>query len=166
MLEAVADLDEADGGETLVVLTADHGATFGEQFYGKTGPVGISNSNWYYAPVGVYDAGSTGPFVPPSDPLYNTPSPSLAPLIATGNVQFSYQSTAIETWLIDHSTAEKQDGADAMLDMPGVIASYWRDGDRYRLFGIEPDARDRARLVEAARTGAGRLDGRGRMART
>ena len=68
MLEAVADLDEADGGETLVVLTADHGATFGEEFYGKTGPVGISNSNWYYAPVGVYDAGSTGPFVPPTDP--------------------------------------------------------------------------------------------------
>ena len=135
MLEAVADLDEADGGETLVVLTADHGATFGEQFYGKTGPVGISNSNWYYAPVGVYDAGSTGPLVPPSDPLYNTPSPSLAPLIATGNVQFSYQSTAIETWLIDHSTAEKTEGADAMLEMPGVIASYWRDGDRYRLHG-------------------------------
>ena len=22
-----------------------------------------------------------------------------------------------------------------MLEMPGVIASYWRDGDRYRLFG-------------------------------
>ncbi|MET1012474.1 MAG: alkaline phosphatase family protein [Actinomycetota bacterium] len=138
MLEAVAALDEADGGETLVVLTADHGATFGEQFYGKTGPVGISNSNWYYAPVGVFDAGSTGPFVPASDPLYNTPSPSLAPLIATGNVQFSYQSTAIETWLIDHSTAKKQEGADAMLDMPGVIASYWRDGDRYRLFGSNP----------------------------
>ena len=116
-------------------LTADHGATFGEQFYGKTGPVGISNSNGYYAPVGVYDAGSTGPPVPPKRSPYNTPSPSLAPLIATGNVQFSYQSTAIETWLIDHSTAEKTEGADAMLEMPGVIASYWRDGDRYRLHG-------------------------------
>ncbi len=135
MLEAVAALDEADGGETLVVLTADHGATYGEDFYGKTGPVGISNSNWYYAPVGVYDAGSTGPFVPASDPLYNTPSPSLAPLIATGNVQFSYQSTAIETWLLDHSVAKKREGAAAMLEMPGVIASYWHDGDRFRLFG-------------------------------
>jgi arylsulfatase A-like enzyme len=135
MLDAVETLDASDGGETLVVLTADHGATFGESFLGKTGPVGISNSNWYYAPVGVYDAGSTGVFVPPTDPLYNTPSPSLAPLIATGNVQFSYQSTAIETWLLDRSAAKMQEGADAMLDMPGVIASYWRDGDRYRLFG-------------------------------
>ncbi|MGH2680565.1 MAG: alkaline phosphatase family protein [Actinomycetota bacterium] len=138
ILDAVAALDDADGGETLVVLTADHGATFGEQFYGKTGPVGISNSNWYYAPVGVYDAGALGPFVPPSDPLYNTPSPSLAPLIATGNVQFSYQSTAIETWLLDHSVTKKGEGAAAMLQMPGVIASYWRDGDRYRLFGTNP----------------------------
>lgn len=138
ILDAVEAMDESDGGETLVVLTADHGATFGEAFYGKTGPVGISNSNWYYAPVGVYDAGSTGPFVPPSDPLYNTPSPSLAPLIATGNVQFSYQSTAIETWLLEHTVSEKQEGADAMLDMPGVIASYWRDGDHYRLFGTNP----------------------------
>ena len=80
-----------------MVLTADHGATYGEDFYGKTGPVGISNSNWYYAPVGVFDAGSLGPFVPPTDTLYNLPSPALQPLIDTGNVQFSYQSTAIET---------------------------------------------------------------------
>ena len=52
-----------------------------------------------------------------------------------GNVQFSYQSTAIETWLIDQSVAKKQEGAAVMLQMPGVIASYWREGDRYRLFG-------------------------------
>src|SRR5688572_10159574 len=135
MLDAVAALDEEDEGETLVVLTADHGATYGEHFYGKTGPVGISNSNWYYAPVGVYDAGSLGPFVPSTDPLYHNPSPALQPLIDTDNVQFSYQSTAIETWLIDHSVAKMKEGADAMLNMPGVIASYWHDGDRFRLFG-------------------------------
>ncbi|HWL91404.1 MAG TPA: hypothetical protein VNP90_08565, partial [Actinomycetota bacterium] len=135
MLDAVAALDEEDGGETLVVLTADHGATYGEDFYGKTGPVGISNSNWYYAPVGVYDAGALGPFVPPTDPLYHNPSPALQPLIDTGNVQFSYQSTAVETWLIDHSVAKKREGAAAMLELPGVIASYWHDGDRFRLFG-------------------------------
>jgi hypothetical protein len=77
--------------------------------------------------------------------LYNTPSPSLAPLIATGNVQFSYQSTAIETWLIDHSVAKKREAADAMLDMPGVIASYWREGDRYQLSGTNPvTGRERA----------------------
>ncbi|HET9248328.1 MAG TPA: hypothetical protein VFP13_00115, partial [Actinomycetota bacterium] len=140
ILDAVEALDESDGGETLVVLTADHGATFGEAFHGKTGGVGISNSNWYYAPVGVYDAGSAGPFVAASDPLYNTPSPSLTPLIATGNVQFSYQSTAIETWLLDRSVVKKREGADAMLDMPGVIASYFRDGDRYQLAGTNPMA--------------------------
>jgi hypothetical protein len=135
ILDAVEALDEADGGDTLVVLTADHGATFGQHFLGKTGPVGISNSNWYYAPVGVYDAGSGGPFVPPGDPLYNQPSPALEPLIDTGNVQFSYQSTAIETWLLDRTVADKREGAAAMLEMPGVIAAYWRDGDRFRLFG-------------------------------
>jgi len=135
MLDTASALDEADGGETLVVLTADHGATYGEQFYGKTGPVGISNSNWYYAPVGVFDAGSLGAFVPATDPLYNLPSPALQPLIDTGNIQFSYQSTAIETWLLDRSVGKKREGASVMLDMPGVIASYWRDGDRFRLFG-------------------------------
>jgi hypothetical protein len=134
MLDEVAALDEADGGETLVVLTADHGATYGEDFYGKTGFL-ASNSNWYYAPVGVYDAGSAGPFVPPSDPLYNQPSPTLQPLIDTGNVQFSYQSTAVETWLIDHSVAKKKEGAAAMLELPGVTAAYWHDGERFRLFG-------------------------------
>ena len=137
MLDVVADLDEADGGETLVVLTADHGATYGEDFYGKTGPVGISNSNWYYAPVGVFDAGSLGPFVPPTDTLYNLPSPALQPLIDTGNVQFSYQSTAVETWLsITRSRRRKR--APTHVELPGVIASYWRDGDRYRLRGTNP----------------------------
>jgi hypothetical protein len=131
LLDAAADLDASDGGETLFVLTADHGATYGQHFYGKTN-AGASDSNWYYAPVGVYDAGS---FVQPSDPLYNQPSPALRPLIDTGNVEFSYQSTAVETWLIDHSAAKKRQGAAAMLDVPGVIASYWRDGATFRLFG-------------------------------
>ena len=56
-------------------------------------------------------------------------------MIDTGNVQFSYQSTRIEAWLLDHSVAKKREGAGAMLELPGVIASYWRDGDRYRLLG-------------------------------
>ena len=134
MLDAVAALDATDHGETLVVLTADHGATYGQRFYGKTG-ADASNSNWYYAPVGVFDAGSAGAFVPPTSSLYNQPSPALKPLIDTGNVQFSYQSTAIETWLIDHSVAKKKEGAAAMLQVPGVTAAYWRDGERFRLFG-------------------------------
>ena len=89
----------------------------------------VSNSNWYYAPHGVWDAGvftlirvSSGTAAGITSNIYNQPSPALQPLIATGNVQFSYQSTAIETWLIDHSIVKKKEGAAAMLQMPGVIA--------------------------------------------
>ena len=56
-------------------------------------------------------------------------------LDADGNVQFSYQSTAIETWLRDYSTAKKKAKASTMLAMPGVIASYWRDGNHFALRG-------------------------------
>jgi arylsulfatase A-like enzyme len=143
ILDAVSNYDEAHGGETLVVLTADHGATYGagEGFKGKRS-AGASDSNWYYAPNGVWDAGT---FTDPQSPcrnspcitsqIYNSPSPGLQPLIATGNVDFSYQSTAVETWLVDHSVAKMKEGAAAMLQVPGVIASYWHDGDTFRLFG-------------------------------
>ena len=131
MIDAAKALDASDGGETLVVLTADHGATYGKQFYGKR-TLEAGNSNWYYAPVGVWDAGE---FIDPTDPLYNQPSPALQPLIDTQNVQFSYQSSAVETWLIDHSVWKKKQGAAAMLELPGVTAAYWRDGGRFRLFG-------------------------------
>lgn len=146
ILDAVEALDAEDDGDTLVVLTADHGGTFGQSFYGRT-EEGLSNSNWYYAPQGVWDAGVfTDPILgvpcrhgpPPAcvtSNIYHQPSDALDPLVDMGNVQFSYQSTAIETWLIDQSVAKKQEGAAVMLQMPGVIASYWRDGDRYRLFG-------------------------------
>lgn len=131
LLDAAAALDASDGGETMFVLTADHGATYGANFYGKYA-AGASDSNWYYAPVGVWDAGV---FVPPTSSLYNQPSPALQPLIDTGNIQFSYQSTAIESWLINHSVPKMKQGAAAMLETPGVIASYWHKGNRYRLFG-------------------------------
>ena len=36
LLDAVKALDASDGRETLVVLTADHGATYGKNFNGKT----------------------------------------------------------------------------------------------------------------------------------
>jgi Type I phosphodiesterase / nucleotide pyrophosphatase len=136
LLDAVAAKDADDGGETLVVLTADHGATYGKDFYGKT-TSGAGDSNWYYAPTGVWDAGSAGSFVPPSSTTYNQPSPALNTLIATGNVQFSYQSTAIETWLIDHSVSKMKEASKAMLKTPGVIAAYWHDGDRFQLAGTK-----------------------------
>jgi hypothetical protein len=137
ILDAIDEVDAEKGGHTLVVLTADHGATFGEgdHFYGKR-TVDAGNSNWYYAPAdrGVWDAGTAGLL---DKVNYSIPSPDIAALNADGNVQFSYQSTAIEAWLITHSTAAKQAKAKQMLGMPGVTATYWKNaaGDAFRLQG-------------------------------
>jgi arylsulfatase A-like enzyme len=125
MLDKLRELGQLD--DTLVVLTADHGATHGAEFYGKQTPGGsaTSDTNWYY-----------GPDSKPS--IYNDPSPALAPLIATDNVQFSYQSTSIQTWLKDTSTAKKLEAAAVMKTLPGVMATYWRDGGRYVLSSTTP----------------------------
>jgi arylsulfatase A-like enzyme len=134
LLAEVKQVDKQKGGKTLVVLTADHGATYGQHFYGKR-TAGAGDSNWYYAPpdLGVYDAGSEAGA--PDTETYSDPSNPIKRLNADGNVQFSYQSTAIESWLINHSTAKKQAGAANMLKLPGVIASYWRQGDHFVLHG-------------------------------
>jgi hypothetical protein len=138
LLAQIKKVDQAKGGKTLVVLTADHGATYAKHFYGKT-TAGASDSNWYYAPsdIGVWDAGSLA--TAPTTTTYSDPSPAVKDILdADGNVQFSYQSTAIETWLRDYSTPKKQAKATTMLAMPGVIASYWRDGDHFVLRGTNP----------------------------
>ena len=98
LVDEVRAEDAANGTHTLVVLTADHGATYAENFYGKTA-AGASDSNWYYAPpsLGVYDAGSGAKA--PDTVTYSNRSPSIAPL-DDGNLQFSYQSSAVESWLI------------------------------------------------------------------
>ena len=59
LLDEIKKVDQAKGGKTLVVLTADHGATYGKNFLGKQ-TSGAGDSNWYYAPsdLGVWDAGS------------------------------------------------------------------------------------------------------------
>ena len=134
LLAEVRQVDAQRGGRTLVVLTADHGATYAEHFHGKD-RLGASDSNWYYAPpdLGVYDAGSGAGA--PDKVTYSAPSDAVKQLNADGNVQFSYQSTAIESWLIDHSAAKRQQGAANMLAMPGVTASYWKDGDHFELYG-------------------------------
>ncbi len=134
ILDQIKKVDAAKGGKTLVVLTADHGATYARHFYGKK-TADAGNSNWYYAPpdLGVWDAGSSP--TEPDTETYSDPSEAIRKLNADGNLQFSYQSTAIESWLIDHSVPKKQSGARTMLRMPGVIASYWRDGDRFHLKG-------------------------------
>jgi hypothetical protein len=124
MLDELENLGQLD--DTLVVLTADHGATFGTRFYGKTAAgSATSDTNWYYGP----DSKPT---------VYNNPSPALQPLIATGNVQFSYQSTSIQTWLKNASSAKRAQALKAMRGLPGVIATYWRQGDRYVLKDTNP----------------------------
>jgi hypothetical protein len=133
--DEIAAVDAADGGHTLLVLTADHGATYGANFYGKQ-TADAGNSNWYYAPanLGVWDAGTNGAL---DTVTYSNPSPEIATLSADPNVQFSYQSTAIEAWLLSHTTAEKRAKASQMLGMSGVTATYWKNqaGDAFKLQG-------------------------------
>jgi len=120
MLDKLEELGQLD--DTLVVLTADHGATWGQDYYGKTSP-GISttsDTNWYYGPNSL-----------PS--VYNNPSPSIQPLVATGNVAFSYQSTSIQTWLKDASKVKRNQALKVMKTLPGVMATYWKHGTRYVL---------------------------------
>jgi hypothetical protein len=135
ILDEIKKVDARKGGHTLVVLTADHGATYAKDFYGKT-TVDASNSNWYYAPkaTGVWDAGTKGSL---DTSTYSNPSPAIAVLSGDDNVQFSYQSTAIEAWLFDHSPAKNQAKAKQMLGMPGVIATYWKNaaGTAFKLQG-------------------------------
>jgi len=128
LLDAVAAVDAAKGGETLVVLTADHGATYGEDFHGKT-TSGAGNSNWYYAPNGVWDFGAF------DTSSYNNPSPALQPLRDTNNLSFVYSSTAVEAWLLDRSEAKMLEAAAAGLQLPGSTASYYRSGSGFKLFG-------------------------------
>jgi hypothetical protein len=132
LLDAVAAVDAARGGETLVVLTADHGATYGGSFYGKP-TAAAGDTNWYYAPNGVWDAGSGASAIDTT--TYNNPSPALAPLRATNNLAFVYGSTAVEAWLLDRSPARMREAAAAGLQLPGATASYYRSGDGFALYG-------------------------------
>ena len=106
--------------DTLVVLTADHAGLTAHHHHGIDAP-DRGNFNWYYGA----DA----------DETYLSPQPELAPLVATGNVDFNYQDGHIATWLDDRSPARLAEAAAALRTMPDVIASYVRDGDRYRRVG-------------------------------
>jgi hypothetical protein len=123
--------------ETLIVVTADHAAQTGRPFHGRfdgpltpggvrcdsvNGSSGLrSDCNWYYG----QDA----------DENYRDPSPAVAALraaltppggdpVADTNLRFAYQDGHVAAWLNDNSTAKKQEAAQAVLEMPGVIASY------------------------------------------
>ena len=140
LLAEVRKVDADRGGKTLVVLTADHGATYGQDFYGKS-TIDAGDSNWYYAPsdLGVYDAGSGAGA--PDTSTYSNPSDAVKNILdADHHLQFSYQSTAVEAWLRPafNDAAGRKDKADTMLSMPGVTASYYRDGNHFTLRGTNP----------------------------
>ena len=117
--------------ETLIVLTADHGGQDSARgFYGTDVYDGGNAGGWYAGEW--WPSYSTAP-TPPPRPINTNPGPAaLQPLMDTGNVDFSYQSTAIETWLEDNSWCEKVKAARVMATLPGVIATYVKSGDNDR----------------------------------
>ena len=128
--------DEGALDETLIVITADHAAQTGRPFHGLLAP-GVTNPQ-------CSDPPRTPPTAPPStgirsdcnwywgqdaDERYKDPSEEVQGLVdalggETGNLAFSYQDGHVAAWLKDISPAKKQEAAEAVLDMAGVIASY------------------------------------------
>lgn len=129
VVDRLRELGQLD--ETLIVLTTDHGGQPSRRFHGVDA-AGRGDFNWYYGET------ENGTFL--------DPSPSLAPLIATGNVRFSFQDTAIRTWLNDTSAAAKREAAGVMSTLPDVIASYRLNdsGSRYHLDSVNWDAMSRS----------------------
>jgi arylsulfatase A-like enzyme len=135
--------------ETLVVLTADHAAQTGLRFHGRfdTFTVGSninacdpatptssfalrSDCNWYYGE----DADEA--YLDPSPPIQRLKD-ALTPPGGLTKGRLSYQDAHIAVWLNDNSAGKKQEAAQAVLGLPGVIASYRLNGaqDNYDLFG-------------------------------
>ena len=148
--------------DTLIVITADHAAQTGNSFFGVLAP-GVSNPacptappaplltgirsdcNWYFGE-------ETGTF---RDEGYIDPSPAVAALRArlAGNLDFSYQDTQVAAFLHDTSLDKKREAAAAVLDMPGVMASYYINGDQddYVRFGTnQMTGHERAWFVQHA----------------
>lgn len=114
-LESTGELDN-----TLVVLTSDHGSVAGRQFYGTYDPApNYGFNNWYYGDV-----------EQPADTFLN-PQPALQPLVATGNLGYSYSDTMVRAWLTDQSPAKVTEAAAIMAEMPAVSAVWRRDGDHF-----------------------------------
>jgi len=116
--------------DTLIIVTADHGSTYGKDgsFKGVNALDAGSNINWS---AGTWYPGTGTPMTLPG-------SPALQPLMETGNVAFSTNSTSIETWLKDRTGAKKREAAAVMQTLPGVIATYIKNGDRYQLYSSLP----------------------------
>jgi hypothetical protein len=121
---------EGDWNSTLFVVLADHGSTYAKNAHYVDAKNG-GNLSWYYDPNNTCVNTSYGRAGANNEAV-------LAPLNADGNLAYSYQSTAIEAWLIDRSWAKKATAAEAMKGMPDVIATYVKWGDRYVLTSTGP----------------------------
>ena len=71
-------------------------------------------------------------------------TPPGADPVADTNLRFSYQDGHIAAWLKDDSAANKQQAAQAVLEMPGVIASYHMNAaqDDYVRYGTNKTTGD------------------------
>lgn len=121
---------EGQFDETLIIVTADHGSTYGGKAdYGDNVYDGGNVGGWY--------AGTWWPSYGADPTIPNTAGgpAALKPLMDTGKVEFSYQSTSIDTWLKmgNRSWGDRLSVARVMKKLPGVIATYIRHGNRYVL---------------------------------
>jgi len=126
IIEALQTEEQWD--DTMIVVLADHASTWAQSKY-YYDVDGGGNYSWYYDPNNT--CANTGYGTGIGLDLNN--EAVLAPLNVNDNLAYSYQSTAIEAWLIDQSWDKKVIEAAAMKTMPGVIATYIRNGDRYIL---------------------------------
>jgi hypothetical protein len=120
--------------DTLIVVTADHGSTYGGKgWYGDNVYDGGNTNGWYAG--GPWWPSYTNTTDPTKDPNYAAGPSALKPLMDTGLVEFSYQSTSIESWLKDPTAVNKAAAADVMATLPGVIATFVKaaDNDSYTL---------------------------------
>lgn len=97
--------------KTLLIITADHGGQAADYFYGLYGARRSGQNSRY----GHAENGS-----------YLSPSPTLKPLMETGNVEFSLQDSFIRVWLKDRSESRAREVARVVLTLPGVIAAYYK----------------------------------------
>jgi hypothetical protein len=130
IMDALEESGELDN--TLVVLTADHGSVAVKDppdgtvtdahFHGTVcTAVDCGFNNWYYGDV--------------ENDVYLSPQAALQPLVATGNVGFSYSDSSLNVWLRNQSPEKVAEAAAIMAQMPDVTAVYRRDGDRFTRIG-------------------------------
>lgn len=120
LLAELRRLDLLD--DTLVVLTADHGFE-------------SASRAWYG--LDAFDQGwvGTGYGQTMNDGLYPSEKllPGLKPLFDAGNMQGISGGRLLTEYLVDRTPAKIREAAILTRAVPGVIATYYRDGARYRL---------------------------------